>query len=471
MRTKPYWTLFGVARGGCPTRRPPPKGWIRRRGRVRRRAVAGRAVPRAADRRRCGAGGLALRVCPTSTPPPPRPCTPSPGRRCWPRWTRGGPIPARLYREGRRARLLLDAAREAAAEAVGCRPDELVFTPSGTRARAHRHRGGARRAAARRASPDRVRGRTLRRCSMPPRRTRRGGGTVDRGRGGPVRGRVDAGGVRRRPCAPGHRAGLPPVRQPRGGDGAAGRRGGRGVPGGRACRCWWTRRSRWAGGRSEGGWSLLAAQRAQVGRPARGRAARRAQGRAVRAARARRTSGSRGGRPGFENLPAIVAAAASLRAVRAEAAAEAVRLRALVERIRARVPRAGAGRGGGRRSGAAAAAPRHLLLSLCRRGDAAARAGPGGLLRLLRLVLHVQHADAEPCAEGDGRAVARATSGCRCRPGRPEEDVERFLEVLPGVVAGVREKLGAPVAGAAPPPSAAATRWSSTRSASAARSR
>lgn len=42
--------------------------------------------------------------------------------------------PARLYREGRRARLLLDAAREAAAEAVGCRADELVFTPSGTHA-------------------------------------------------------------------------------------------------------------------------------------------------------------------------------------------------------------------------------------------------------------------------------------------------------------------------------------------------
>ncbi|NUS17524.1 MAG: aminotransferase class V-fold PLP-dependent enzyme, partial [Streptomyces sp.] len=42
--------------------------------------------------------------------------------------------PARLYREGRRARLLLDAARQTAAEAVGCRPDELVFTPSGTAA-------------------------------------------------------------------------------------------------------------------------------------------------------------------------------------------------------------------------------------------------------------------------------------------------------------------------------------------------
>ncbi len=35
-------------------------------------------------------------------------------------------------------------------------------------------------------------------------------------------------------------------------------------------------------------------------------------------------------------------------------------------------------------------------------------------------------------------------------PGTAEEDVERFLEVLPGAVAAVREKLGAPAsAGAA----------------------
>lgn len=40
----------------------------------------------------------------------------------------------RLYREGRRARMLLDAAREAVAEVLGCRPDELVFTGSGTAA-------------------------------------------------------------------------------------------------------------------------------------------------------------------------------------------------------------------------------------------------------------------------------------------------------------------------------------------------
>ncbi|HEV3171050.1 MAG TPA: aminotransferase class V-fold PLP-dependent enzyme [Actinocrinis sp.] len=40
----------------------------------------------------------------------------------------------RLYREGRRARMLLDAAREAVAEVIGARPDETVFTPSGTTA-------------------------------------------------------------------------------------------------------------------------------------------------------------------------------------------------------------------------------------------------------------------------------------------------------------------------------------------------
>lgn len=42
--------------------------------------------------------------------------------------------PDRLYREGRRARMLLDAAREAVAQELGCRADELVFTSSGTTA-------------------------------------------------------------------------------------------------------------------------------------------------------------------------------------------------------------------------------------------------------------------------------------------------------------------------------------------------
>jgi cysteine desulfurase len=42
--------------------------------------------------------------------------------------------PARLHREGRQARLLLDQAREAVAAEFGCRPDELSFTTSGTQA-------------------------------------------------------------------------------------------------------------------------------------------------------------------------------------------------------------------------------------------------------------------------------------------------------------------------------------------------
>nr|BFE88619.1 hypothetical protein GCM10020093_112200 [Planobispora longispora] len=43
--------------------------------------------------------------------------------------------------------------------------------------------------------------------------------------------------------------------------------------------------------------------------------------------------------PGFENVPAIVAAAAALRAVAAEAEREGARLAALVDRVRAEVPR------------------------------------------------------------------------------------------------------------------------------------
>ena len=42
--------------------------------------------------------------------------------------------PGRLYGAGRQARLLLDAARESTAECVGARPDEVSFTASGTQA-------------------------------------------------------------------------------------------------------------------------------------------------------------------------------------------------------------------------------------------------------------------------------------------------------------------------------------------------
>jgi cysteine desulfurase len=42
--------------------------------------------------------------------------------------------PARLYGAGRRARLLLDAARETVADAIGARPDEVSFIANGTQA-------------------------------------------------------------------------------------------------------------------------------------------------------------------------------------------------------------------------------------------------------------------------------------------------------------------------------------------------
>ncbi len=47
---------------------------------------------------------------------------------------RGYADPRRLHRAGREARLLLDNAREATAGALGVRPDEVTFTPTGTHA-------------------------------------------------------------------------------------------------------------------------------------------------------------------------------------------------------------------------------------------------------------------------------------------------------------------------------------------------
>ena len=47
---------------------------------------------------------------------------------------RGYADPRRLHRAGREARLLLDNAREATADALCVRPDEVTFTPSGTHA-------------------------------------------------------------------------------------------------------------------------------------------------------------------------------------------------------------------------------------------------------------------------------------------------------------------------------------------------
>ncbi len=61
--------------------------------------------------------------------------------------------PARLYREARRARLLLDNAREVVASLLPARPDEVVFTSSGTQAL---HLGALGALAGRRRAGDRL---------------------------------------------------------------------------------------------------------------------------------------------------------------------------------------------------------------------------------------------------------------------------------------------------------------------------
>jgi cysteine desulfurase len=146
---------------------------------------------------------------------------------------------------------------------------------------------------------------------------------------------------------------------------------------------------------------------------------------------------------GFENIPAIVAAAASLRAVRTEAAEEAVRLRELTERIRARVP--------------------ELVPDVEVVGDPVRRL-PG------IVTFSCLYVDGEALLHELDREGFSISSGSSCTsstltpshvlkamgvlsegnvrvslpPGTRAEDVERFLSVLPGAVAGVREKLGAP---------------------------
>ncbi|MFF8539870.1 cysteine desulfurase/sulfurtransferase TusA family protein [Streptomyces werraensis] len=347
--------------------------------------------------------------------------------------------PARLYKEGRRARLLLDAAREAAAEAVGCRPDELVFTPSGTAAV---HSGIAGVLAGRRRTGRHLIVSAVEHSSVlhAAEVHRDGGGTVTEvpvDRTGAVRPSEFAGALRPDTAlaclqSANHEVGtLQPVAEAAEACRAAG------VPllVDAAQSLGW--------GPVEGGWSLLAASAHKWGGPSGVGllAVRKGVRFAPQGPRDERESGRA---PGFENLPAVVAAAASLRAVRAEAAQEAARLRELTDRIRARVPR--------------------LVPDVEVVGDPERRL-PGVV------TFSCLYVDGETVLHELDRAGFSVSSGSSCTsstltpshvlramgvlsegnvrvslpPGTEEEDVERFLDVLPGVVAGVREKLGAPV--------------------------
>ncbi|WP_458243316.1 aminotransferase class V-fold PLP-dependent enzyme [Streptomyces sp. MAI_2237] len=346
--------------------------------------------------------------------------------------------PSRLYREGRRARMLLDAAREAAAEAVGCRADELVFTSSGTAAV---HTGVAGALAGRR----RV-GRHLIVSAVEHSSVLHAAGTHEAAGGTVTHTGVDRSGAvdpaafaaaLREDTAlaclqsANHEVGtVQPVAEVAEACRAAG------VPllVDAAQSLGW--------GPVDGDWSLLTASAHKWGGPAGVGllAVRKGVRFAVQGPADERESGRAAG---FENLPAIVAAAASLRAVRDEAAQEAVRLRELTERIRVRVP--------------------ELVPDVEVVGDAVRRL-PG------IVTFSCLYVDGETLLHALDREGFSVSSGSSCTsstltpshvlkamgvlsegnvrislpPEAAAEDVERFLEVLPGAVAAVREKLGAP---------------------------
>jgi cysteine desulfurase len=242
--------------------------------------------------------------------------------------------PRRLYRDGRQAGMLLDAAREVIAESVGARPDEVAFTASGTQAAQFGFAGVAhgRRRVGRRVLVSAVEHSSVLHAAQAHERA--GGqvttigvdrlGRVDLAAFGDA---VSAGGDVALAClqAANHEVGtVQPV-----------------ADAGRLCAA--------AGvpllvdaaqvlGRADvpSGWSVLTGSAVKWGGPA---------GVGVLVVR----DGVRfapswpvdeqehGWVPGRVNVPGIVAAAAALRAREAERRAEAVRLAALVEQIRRRV--------------------------------------------------------------------------------------------------------------------------------------
>ncbi|WBB79940.1 aminotransferase class V-fold PLP-dependent enzyme [Micromonospora sp. WMMD882] len=247
--------------------------------------------------------------------------------------TDGWADPGRLYAQARRARQLLDAARAAAAETLGVRPDELSFTANGTTAAHGAVLGGL--AGRRRAGATLVHSAVEHSAVLhAAQRHESAGGSavsvpVDR------LGRLDLDEWSAAVRAPGvawaaliaasHEVGtVQPVAEAAAACAAAG------VP--------LSVDAAQVVGRAPlpAGWSVLTASAHKWGGPAGvGLLVVR---KGVRWESPWPTDERESGRaPGSVNLPAVVAAAASLRAAAADAAAEAARLAPLVDRIRARV--------------------------------------------------------------------------------------------------------------------------------------
>lgn len=340
--------------------------------------------------------------------------------------------PARLYAAGRRARQLQDAATAVIAEILRVRPDELSFWPSGTTAAQAAVLGGlgGRKRAGQVLVHSAIEHSAVRHAARAGEAVEVG---VDR------LGRLDlnawADAVRRPGVAlaclisASHEVGtIQPVAE------AAQRCTEAGVP--------LFVDAAQTVGRAElpAGWSLLSASAHKWGGPP-------GVGLLVVRKGVRWVSPYpqddlyRPGQPGVPGLPQVVAAAASLRAVTAEAAAEAVRLSALVDRIRERVE---------------ATVPDVEIV-----GD------PVGRLPHL-VTFSCLYVDGEALLHALDRHGFAVSSGSSCtsstlRPshvleamgvlshgnvrvslhrGTTEDEVERFLTLLPGLVAGLRAEAG-----------------------------
>ena len=344
--------------------------------------------------------------------------------------------PARLYTEGRRAQLLLQGARETVAAAIGARADEVSFPASGTQA-VHLGVLGAlagRRRAGRHVAVSAVEHSAVLHAVETHERDGGESTSVPVDRAGRVDPAAFTGALRDDTAlaclqAANHEVGtVQPVDEV-----AAGCRE-RGVP-------LLVDAAQVVGrGPTPAGWSVLAASAHKWGGPA---------GVGVLAVR----TGTRwrsplpaddrqaGRVPGFENVPAVLAAAAALEAARREAATESARLNGLVGRIRERVQRT---------------VPDTEVV-----GDP--------VRRLPHLVtFSCLYVDGEALVTELDKAGFSVNSGSSCtssalRPshvleamgvlshgnvrvslwrGVTAEDVERFLDVLPVVVARLRRTAG-----------------------------
>ncbi|MFF5216214.1 cysteine desulfurase family protein [Micromonospora sp. NPDC000442] len=345
--------------------------------------------------------------------------------------------PDRLYSQARRARQLLDAAREATAETLGVRPDELSFTASGTNAAHTAVLGGLR--GRRRA------GRVLVHSAIEHSAVLHAAEQHVAGGGAAVEVPVDRLGrldldawssavtgaqvASAALIAASHEVGtVQPV------EAAAAACARAGVP-------LYVDAAQLVGRVPvPPGWSVLTASaRKWGGPPGVGLLVVR---KGTRWESPWPTDERESGRtPGTLNLPAVVAAAASLRAAAADAAAQAARLSALVDRIRARVAAEVP-------DVEVVGDPEHrlphlvtfsclyvdgeaLLHALDRRGFAVSSGSsctsstlrPSHVLEAMGVLSH-----------GNVRVSLHA--------GSTEADVERFLTELPGIVADLREQAG-----------------------------